>query len=249
MPHSATALTRRCRSKVAARAPLPSEDWNMTRMPHARGILVHATVALFLFSVVCGRTEEPASKNGGTRTALTVTSSAFASGGADPFKYTCEGANVSPPLSWTGAPAGAKSLALICDDPDAPAGTWVHWVLYNLPSGTTSLAEKIEGTSTLSNGAMQGMNDFDKIGLWRAVSAARQAASLLLQALRPRYRSGLEARRHEENGGASDGASHPGRGAVHGRLSAQEVIPAARSKPTANQVISPFVMKPRQHSD
>jgi len=95
---------------------------------------------------------------------MTLTSSAFATGGSIPAKYTCEGANVSPPLSWTGAPAGTQSVALICDDPDAPAGTWVHWVLYNLPSGVSALAEKMESTPTVSNGAVQGINDFEKTG-------------------------------------------------------------------------------------
>ncbi|MDR3402165.1 MAG: YbhB/YbcL family Raf kinase inhibitor-like protein [Chthoniobacter sp.] len=81
-----------------------------------------------------------------------------------PAKYTCEGANVSPPLSWTGLPAGTKSLALICDDPDAPAGTWVHWVLYHLPATTNSLDEKLPPAAALLDGARQGVNDFGKTG-------------------------------------------------------------------------------------
>ena len=136
----------------------------MTRKSHARGILLLATAALFLLSEALGHAEQPASKNGGAHASLTVISSAFAAGGAIPAKYTCEGANVSPPLSWTGAPAGTRSFALICDDPDAPAGTWVHWVLYNLPSDVNSLSEKMETASTLPNGAMQGANSFGKAG-------------------------------------------------------------------------------------
>src|SRR5260221_12388826 len=72
---------------------------------------------------------------------LKVTSSAFQPGQAIPAKYTCEGADISPPLEWSDVPAVAKSLALICDDPDAPVGTWVHWVLYDLPVTATDLAE------------------------------------------------------------------------------------------------------------
>ena len=86
---------------------------------------------------------------------MQVASEAFTNGGAIPAKHTGEGANVSPALSWTGAPEGAKSFAVICHDPDAPLVSpgsygFVHWVLYNLPAGTTSLAE---GTSEGTNGA------------------------------------------------------------------------------------------------
>ena len=78
-----------------------------------------------------------------TSMTMQVTSSAFQAGQAIPAKYTCEGADISPPLEWSGVPASAKSLALICDDPDAPVGTWLHWVLYDLPVTATDLAEKV----------------------------------------------------------------------------------------------------------
>ena len=74
---------------------------------------------------------------------MEVTSSAFQAGQKIPTRYTCEGADISPPLQGSGVPAGTKSLALICDDPDAPAGTWVHWVLYDLPITATDLAENV----------------------------------------------------------------------------------------------------------
>ncbi len=90
---------------------------------------------------------------------MKVTSSAFQAGQAIPTKYTCEGEDISPPLQWSGVPAGAKSFALICDDPDAPVGTWVHWVLYDLPVTTT-----VPASETLSFGAKQGTNDFKRIG-------------------------------------------------------------------------------------
>src|SRR5713101_5929051 len=65
-----------------------------------------------------------------------IASTAFSNGGTIPKKFTCDGPDVSPPLRWTGAPQGTQSFALIVDDPDAPVGTWVHWVLYNLPANT-----------------------------------------------------------------------------------------------------------------
>jgi len=95
---------------------------------------------------------------------IKITSSAFQSGGAIPVKYTCEGEDISPPLAWSGVPNGTKSLALICDDPDAPAGTWVHWVLYDLPATASALSEKFPTAATLPNGAKQGTNDFGKTG-------------------------------------------------------------------------------------
>ncbi len=74
---------------------------------------------------------------------IQLTSPAFEEGGMIPSKYTCDGANVSPPLKWTSVPEGTKSFAIICDDPDAPAGTWVHWVIYNLPANSRELPENV----------------------------------------------------------------------------------------------------------
>lgn len=98
------------------------------------------------------------------RSTMQLTSSAFTAGGDIPRKYTCEGGDVSPQLSWSNAPAGTKAFALIADDPDAPAGTWVHWVIYDLPADTKELAEGVATTETLTNGAKQGANDFRKVG-------------------------------------------------------------------------------------
>jgi len=95
---------------------------------------------------------------------IKVTSTAFQQNQAIPRGYTCDGSNVSPPLEWTGVPKSAKTLAIIADDPDAPAGTWVHWVLYNLPADKIGIIENTPMTETLSGGGMQGMNDFRKIG-------------------------------------------------------------------------------------
>ena len=97
---------------------------------------------------------------------FTLTSAAFAANGAIPAKYTCEGADTSPPLEWSGAPNGTKSFALIVDDPDAPdpakpQRVYVHWVLYNIPGSTTKLAENAAKTG-LPSGAVQGSNDWRK---------------------------------------------------------------------------------------
>jgi Raf kinase inhibitor-like YbhB/YbcL family protein len=95
---------------------------------------------------------------------MELKSSAFEAGGTIPTKYTCEGPDVSPPLSWSDVPAGTKSLALIADDPDAPMGTWVHWVAWNIPATATSLEEDIPKRDTLANGMKQGTTDFRRIG-------------------------------------------------------------------------------------
>jgi len=95
---------------------------------------------------------------------IKISSAAFQDGGQIPSKYTCDGADVSPPFEWSGVPNGAKSLALICDDPDAPAKTWVHWVVYDLPASTTKLPEGLPLTEKLATGGKQGKNDFGKIG-------------------------------------------------------------------------------------
>ena len=98
--------------------------------------------------------------------ALQLTSTAFAAVGEIPAKYTCQGDGISPPLAWSGVPASAMSLALIVDDPDAPDPaapkmTFVHWVLYDIPPGTTSLPEAV---SRLPAGALEGLNDAGETG-------------------------------------------------------------------------------------
>ncbi len=98
------------------------------------------------------------------RTTMQVTSAAFAEGQPIPAKYTCDDKNVSPPLKWEGVPSGAKTLAIIADDPDAPGGTWVHWVLYELPASTVELSEDLPKSQYISGGARQGLNDFKHLG-------------------------------------------------------------------------------------
>jgi Raf kinase inhibitor-like YbhB/YbcL family protein len=91
---------------------------------------------------------------------LELASSAFGSGAEIPSKYTCEGSDVAPALSWSGAPAGTKSFALVMDDPDAPRGTWVHWVVVDLPPSATSLPEG----GLLPQGARSGTNSWNRTG-------------------------------------------------------------------------------------
>jgi hypothetical protein len=121
------------------------------------------TIALSgcLMTASCADNNKPAKE----RTMnIQITSTAFAEGKPIPTKYTGDGNDVSPPLQWTNAPANTKSFALISDDPDAPVGTWVHWVLYDLPPATTTLAEDTPKSQFLPNGAKQGLNDFRRLG-------------------------------------------------------------------------------------
>jgi len=95
---------------------------------------------------------------------FTLTSTAFKEGEMIPQKYTADGQNISPPLKWESIPTQTKSFALIADDPDAPMGTWVHWVIFNIPAVTTELPENVPTKTTLPDGALQGINDSHEIG-------------------------------------------------------------------------------------
>jgi len=97
-------------------------------------------------------------------TNIIVKSDSFSDGGMIPAKYTCDGANISPQLSWDNAPKGTKSFVLICEDPDAPMGTFTHWVLYDLPADVHELPENLPKDKILPNGAKQGITDFKKVG-------------------------------------------------------------------------------------
>lgn len=91
-------------------------------------------------------------------------SPAFAASSRIPVKHTGQGEDVSPPLKWGAVPEETRSLALICDDPDAPMGEWTHWVIFNIPAGTEELPAAVPAIETLPNGARQGTNDFGRIG-------------------------------------------------------------------------------------
>ena len=99
---------------------------------------------------------------GGT-VSFSLKSSAFTEGATIPKKYTCDGPDISPALEWSGVPAATRSLALIADDPDAPVGTWTHWIAGNIPPDH-SLSEEVQKTETLADGTRQGKNDFRRIG-------------------------------------------------------------------------------------
>jgi len=105
---------------------------------------------------------DQAMKGAGTM-AFTLQSSAFQNGGSIPKKFTCEAADVSPELTWSGAPEKTQSFALIADDPDAPMGSWVHWVIYDLPANTAKLPEGVPNQEQTADGA-QGKNSSGKIG-------------------------------------------------------------------------------------
>lgn len=95
---------------------------------------------------------------------MKLESTAFIANGMIPFLYTCDGQDMSPPLSWDAPPTGTQSLALIVDDPDAPGRIFVHWVLYDIPPETRQLPQAVAATATLPNGGTQGQNDFGNLG-------------------------------------------------------------------------------------
>ncbi len=101
-------------------------------------------------------------KKGGVN--MELKSKAFQDGGMIPKKYTCDGMDISPPLEWDAVPEGTKSLAIICDDPDAPMGTWVHWVYYNIPASVKGIPEHVATSANPPTGGTQGTNDFRKLG-------------------------------------------------------------------------------------
>ena len=95
---------------------------------------------------------------------FSITSPAFTHGAALPRTHTADGRDISPSLRWDDPPPGTQSFALICDDPDAPAGTWAHWVIWNVPAAARALTEAVQHIKTLADGSSQGKNDFGRIG-------------------------------------------------------------------------------------
>ncbi|MDP2767105.1 MAG: YbhB/YbcL family Raf kinase inhibitor-like protein [Candidatus Methanoperedens sp.] len=116
---------------------------------------------LFSLAVVSGCIAGEKEVN--TMEKITVSAEAFREGETIPAEYTCDGKDVSPSLSWKGIPANAKSIALIMDDPDAPGGTFVHWVLFNIPANTQKLPKGIPGNQTLGDGSRHGATDFGRV--------------------------------------------------------------------------------------
>ena len=116
------------------------------------------TLGILLLLPGCKSQQAAPASEGDVAMTIQITSTAFSEGDKIPPLHTCDDQNVSPPLAWTGVPTDTVSLALIMDDPDAPSGTWVHWVLYNLPADTASLKQGATGVG------VDGKNDFGKLG-------------------------------------------------------------------------------------
>ena len=123
-------------------------------------LLLAGILALFLL-LAPARTETFSSE---TEFTMNLTSPAFAQGQPIPVKFSCKGADVSPALAWDEPPVGTKSLALIMDDPDAPMGTWVHWVLFNIPTSAHEWPENTPTDANLPNGAVQGLTSARSVG-------------------------------------------------------------------------------------
>jgi hypothetical protein len=104
------------------------------------------------------------SSQGGRTVAFVLKTTAFPLGGSIPKKYTCDGGDLSPALSWSNPPEGTQSFTLIADDPDAPVGTWTHWIIWNIPATATTLPEGMAKAQESADGTRQGTNDFKRIG-------------------------------------------------------------------------------------
>jgi len=147
--------------------PIKFTGWRCSSKPECPALLCNTNfrsianlaVAVALVSVVASIS---AAKDLPEKLELKTT--AFPPGGTIPARFTCSGANISPALSWNQPPAQTQSFALIMDDPDAPAGTWVHWVVYNLPASTRQLPQRVPPGNTVAGGGKQGVNVFPSDG-------------------------------------------------------------------------------------
>jgi Raf kinase inhibitor-like YbhB/YbcL family protein len=115
---------------------------------------------MFVAIAGCWQKEPPPAENPSLLT-IQLSSSAFADGGMIPTPFTCDGTDRSPPLEWSGVPASARALALICDDPDAPAGTWSHWVVFNLPPQVKGLKEGVPAEEAVAKAFIEGAESVD----------------------------------------------------------------------------------------
>mgnify|MGYP001143671478 CR=1 FL=1 len=130
---------------------------------HLRSHLVLAIVGCLPIACGTNQTEAPSPK-GASEMEIEVSSPAFENGEPIPAKYTADGENVSPPIDIRGVPGETKSIALVCEDPDAPGGTFVHWIVFNLNATQRELPENITDHEALSSGAKLGKNDFGDLG-------------------------------------------------------------------------------------
>ena len=137
----------------------------MGRIIAVSPFLVLVILLGLLNAVACSDGEdEPVLEQEEVAVSIHLTSSAFTEGADIPTKYTCDGEDFSPPLSWTGTPQGTRNIALVVDDPDAPGGTWVHWVLYGIPPDMQELPENIPDSELAALGGSKGKNDFGDLG-------------------------------------------------------------------------------------
>ena len=136
------------------------------RPRNSQCLILAVTISLTVLGGACSKSDKVFLERDKGSPAMTIklASSSFAEGQPIPSKYACDGQDISPALSWDNAPDSTKTFALICDDPDAPAGTWVHWVLYDLPATIRELPEAIETKDQVLNSAKQGTNDFKRTG-------------------------------------------------------------------------------------
>jgi phosphatidylethanolamine-binding protein (PEBP) family uncharacterized protein len=129
----------------------------MSFRPASFVILVASSIALSVAVI-----HSACDAGGGSAVALQLTTTAFSHGGTIPKKHTCDGPDISPALSWNEPPTGTQAFALIMDDSDAPAGTWVHWLLYDLPAGTRALAEPCQRIQSSLEAASKAATIFEK---------------------------------------------------------------------------------------
>lgn len=127
-------------------------------------LLFTVLIAAVVMSISAGCARTPSSAPVVPAASLSLTSPAFAQGQPIPARFTCDGEDISPALNWGEPPAGTRSFALIMDDPDAPAGTWTHWVLFNIPADMRSLDEAVPALETLTSGARHGKNSWGRLG-------------------------------------------------------------------------------------
>ena len=127
----------------------------------SRLALAGAAASVLALAAGAGAEDKPVAQGkGGESMGFKLTSTAFAQDSFIPKKHTGDGPDVSPPLAWTDPPAATKAFVLICDDPDAPVGTWVHWVFYDIPAAVRGLEENVPPKDTLADNSKQGTTDF-----------------------------------------------------------------------------------------
>jgi Raf kinase inhibitor-like YbhB/YbcL family protein len=144
----------------------PADNFSYTSL--MQRLLILLVLPIFAPSLAGCRLDDPRPETAATRTPASSASLALSStrlqDGKVPKEFTCDGGDQSPPLAWTAPPAGTKSFVLTVTDPDAPGGTFTHWVLYNLPANSNLLAANLPTQDQLADGTRQGRNDFAKVG-------------------------------------------------------------------------------------